>query len=135
MTHQEEYILHHHPTVLAAYGGSRIPHEGICELICEVKGTAAEIPFYVTKADGLLIVGLESSQKSELVTLNHSILTNSPDKVTVTIRSKENLISQYPECFNGIGKFQGQYHISFDPSVPPSVHAPRRIPRFYKSRT
>ena len=121
-------ILQQRPTVLTAYGGGQIPHEGICELVCEVKGTAAAIPFYVTKADGPAIVGLESSQKFGLVTLNYSVLTNSPDKETVIIGSKEDLISQYPKCFNGIGKFQGQYHISLDPSVPPSVHAPRRIP-------
>ena len=36
--------------------------------------------------------------------------------------------SQYPDCFNGIGKFQGQYHITVDPSVPPVVHAQRRVP-------
>ena len=28
--------------------------------------------------------------------------------------------------FNGIGKFEGGYHIVTDPDVPPAVHAPRK---------
>ena len=44
------------------------------------------------------------------------------------IKSKEDLIEQFPDCFDGIGKFQGKYHITTDPSVPPVIHPPRRIP-------
>jgi hypothetical protein len=38
------------------------------------------------------------------------------------------LIDQYPNRFNGIGKFEGEYHITTDPSVPPVIHPPRRVP-------
>ena len=34
----------------------------------------------------------------------------------------------YPECFNGIGQLPGTYHINLNPSVPPVVHSPRRVP-------
>ena len=37
-------------------------------------------------------------------------------------------MKQYPGCFDGIGKFQSQYHITGDPSIPPVVHAQRRVP-------
>ena len=37
-------------------------------------------------------------------------------------------MKQYPDCFDGIGKFQGQYHITVDPSVPPVVQAQRCVP-------
>ncbi len=43
------------------------------------------------------------------------------------VQSKEDLIEQYPNCFNGIGKFEGEYHITTDPLVPPVIHPPRRI--------
>jgi hypothetical protein len=44
------------------------------------------------------------------------------------IKSKEDLIAQNPNCFNGIGKFEGEYHITTNPSVPPVIHPPQRVP-------
>lgn len=44
------------------------------------------------------------------------------------IRDKQHLIKQYPECFNGIRKFQGDYHITLDPTVPPVIHPPAQTP-------
>ena len=37
-------------------------------------------------------------------------------------------MAQYPESFDGIGEFQGEYHIIVVPSVPPVVHPPRKVP-------
>ena len=34
---------------------------------------------------------------------------------------------KYPDCFNGIGKFDGRYHIIIDPTVSPVIHPPRRV--------
>ena len=34
----------------------------------------------------------------------------------------------YPDRFDGIGKFEGEYQIVTDPDVPPVVHAPRKCP-------
>ena len=45
-------------------------------------------------------------------------------KETILLRDKQDLITQYPECFNGIGKFPGEYHITVNPNVPPVIHAP-----------
>ena len=44
------------------------------------------------------------------------------------IKGKDDLVKRYPDCFDGVGKFQGQYHITMDPSEPPVVHAQRRVP-------
>ena len=46
------------------------------------------------------------------------------------IRSKQELMEMYPECFNStVGCFEDYtYHIMLDPKVPPVVHAPRKIP-------
>ena len=37
-------------------------------------------------------------------------------------------MKKYPGCCDGIGKFQGQYHVTVDPSVPPVSHAQQRVP-------
>ena len=44
------------------------------------------------------------------------------------IRNKQTVIAQYPESFDGIDKFQGEYHITVVPSVPLVVHPPRKVP-------
>ena len=46
------------------------------------------------------------------------------------IRSKQELMEMYPECFNDtVGCFEDYtYYITLDPKVPPVVHAPRKIP-------
>ncbi|KAK2565473.1 hypothetical protein P5673_010538 [Acropora cervicornis] len=53
-----------------------------------------------------------------------------------TIRSKQDLMEMYPECFDGtIGCFDDDmYHITLDPEVPPVVHAPRRVPIQLKAK-
>ena len=50
--------------------------------------------------------------------------TNSEARIT----SKIELIDAYPDRFEGIGSFQGEFHITIDKSVPPVVHSPRRCP-------
>ena len=50
-----------------------------------------------------------------------------PNNAT-TIRNKQDVIAQYPESFDGIGKLQGEYHITVVPSVPLVVHPPRKVP-------
>lgn len=34
------------------------------------------------------------------------------------------MIAQYSKCFNGIGKFQGEYHVTVDLKVLSLIHAP-----------
>ena len=35
---------------------------------------------------------------------------------------------RYPDRFDVIGKFEGEYHMVTDPIVPPSQHAMRKVP-------
>ncbi|KAK3701094.1 hypothetical protein QZH41_004873 [Actinostola sp. cb2023] len=43
-------------------------------------------------------------------------------------QATEKLLTEYSDCFEGIGCFEGEYHIILDETVPPVVHPPRRIP-------
>ena len=38
------------------------------------------------------------------------------------------ILDEFPEVFQGLGCLPGKYHISVDPSVPPVVRTPRRVP-------
>ena len=42
--------------------------------------------------------------------------------------ARSELLCQYQDCFQGIGCFQGEFHITLDPTVPPVIHPPQRVP-------
>ena len=43
-------------------------------------------------------------------------------------KDKEDILYEYGDVLNGIGCFNGEFHITLDPSVPPVIHPPRRVP-------
>ena len=124
--------------VLTAYGGAHINQHGTCIIQCEHDGMQTKATFFATEAQGPAILGLPTLLALKLVTLNCSLqreavpkdppAPKAADTRSQPIRDKEDLIAQYPECFDGIGKFDGKYHITVDPSVPPVIHSPRRVP-------
>ena len=119
---------------LTAYGGSQIKHHGTVTIPCSYKGEHARASFYVTDTPSPAIIALLTSTDLKLLTLHFSIEENVPTPSNGTaskeqpIKDKQDLISQYPECFNGAGKFLGEYHIVLDPNIPAVVHPPSRMP-------
>ena len=112
------------PTTLVSCTGTPIPQHGICSLSCTFKGETKVTDIFVTEAPGPAIIGLPSLAEFGIVTLRNCEIA----KELPRIKDTADLIWQYPECFQGIGKFDGQYHIIVDPAVPPVVHPPRRVP-------
>ena len=42
-------------------------------------------------------------------------------------KDKQYVISQYLECLNAVERFQGEYHIVLEPSLPPVVDPTRLV--------
>ena len=57
--------------------------------------------------NGPTILGLPTCRDMKLVTLNCSLTTTSVD-------AKKDLLCQYKDCFEGIGCFRGEFHITLD---------------------
>ena len=51
------------------------------------------------------------------------------------VKEKGDLQTLYRDRFDGIGKFEGEYHIITDPNVLAVVHAPRKYPIHIKDDT
>ena len=126
--------LNQSKVILVAYGGSEIKHFGTAKIPCEFKGIKITATFYVTDTSGPAIFGLHTATQLNLVKFNLEV-KKSPQSEPCTqsvksapIRSKQDLIARYPECFDGVGKLTGEYHITLDPAVPPVVHPPRKVP-------
>ncbi|GFR87197.1 retrovirus-related Pol polyprotein from transposon gypsy [Elysia marginata] len=97
-------------------------------MYCCHKGKREKTTFYITEDSGDAIFGLPTARNLKLVTINCQIKNYAREM------NKENILQDYSDCFDGIGKFQGQYHIAINTTVPPVVHAPRKIPISLKER-
>ena len=136
--------------VLSAYGGFIIKQLGTINIPCKYKERKINCIFYVTDTSGPAILSLKACIVLKVVSLQCTLNSfNAPAQNSGTcrkssnyiesrvaleerpsIRSKQDLMEMYPECFNGtVGCFDDYtYRITLDPEVPPVVHAPRRVP-------
>ena len=99
---------------------------GVCSIKCSYGGKETNARFYVADVNGQAICGLPTSCELQLVELHRGISTTQIPNPT--IRDKSDLQLLYPDRFNGIGKFEGEYHIVTDPDEAHVLHAPRKCP-------
>ena len=95
--------------------------------------------FHVTDTDGPVILGLPTCKALDLITINytHDIKTetaerkHSMEQNNIGVEDKAahaQIMTDYKDCFEGIGCFKGEFHVTVDPNVPPVIHPPRHIP-------
>lgn len=119
-------------TRLTAYNNTSIRHYGLIRLRCSHSGKSSVADFYIVECGGPAILGLLSSLDMNLVSV-HCAITAKPSGANVeyslpSIPSTDDLVTSYPNLFDKIGNFPGEYHITVDPNIPPVVHAPRKTP-------
>ena len=115
--------------VLTAYNGTKIQQYGTMTIPCSYRGKRCDAEFYVSSSTGPAILGLPSCRELRLVEMNCEVKeTLNRTNSEACIASKSDIIDAYPDRFEGIGSFRGEFHITIDKSVPPVVHSPRRCP-------
>ena len=114
-------------TTITGFGGHTILHFGACELILLHHGHSESRAFHLVNTAGPIILGLPTYRGMKLVTLNYGMATTQTRAVP-TLNPQENTdakaecLCQYQDCF------QGEFHITLDPTVPPVIHPPCRVP-------
>ena len=78
--------------------------------------------FNVADVAGPAISGLPTCCQLNLLELHCAVSTCSSKVPLLAIKDKGDLQALHPDRFDGIGKFEGKYHIVTDPDVPPVVH-------------
>ena len=103
-----------------------------------LSGLKAE--FHITETSGPTIIGLPSCRKLGLITLNYKGTLDVQESTNVNANdtkalrpqgdkaARAQVLSDFPDVFQGIGCLEGEYHIESDKSVTPVVHPPRRVP-------
>jgi hypothetical protein len=117
-------------TRITAFGGQAIEHFGTCKLALSHNDHSGLYPFHVVNTTGPAILGLPTCTDMKLVTLNYSLQHASTDNSNQPGNSEAetNLLTQYADCFEGNGCFEGEYNITLNPIVSPVIHPPRHVP-------
>ncbi len=115
-----------------AYGGHEIKQFGMCNLTVDHNGHKESSIFHVTDTQGPIILGLPTCRALGLVAVNYSLQSdhlqsmsrdNRAEKTfSMTmgdINAKKKILKEYGNVFEGIGCFEGAFHITVDPTVPP----------------
>ena len=117
---------------LLAYNDTKIKQYGIITIPCSyVNNMYENMDFFVVDCKGPAILGLISSVSLKLVSVHCSVFNSQKQKLPVPsqiLNSVDDLVKAYPNQFDKIGNFPGEYHICTDPNIPPVVHSPRKTP-------
>ena len=123
--HPHRSELTQRQTTLPAYNGTPIPQYGCVSFLCRYGvGEWNTTAFYVVDTESPAILGLPSSKKMKLVSVNCAMTQNGLGP----IKDKYDLQARFPDRFTGIGKFPGTFHITLQQDARPVVHPPRKLP-------
>ena len=113
--------------ILNKYGGGIIKSYGTAKLKVTYKGCSTTADFQVVQADGSpSILGCRQSVELGIIQLNvHGLALGK----TAALLSKAQVLQEYSDCFDKIGRFPGEkYKIKLIDDAQPVVHAPRSVP-------
>ena len=125
----DEIKMHTTDAYLTAFGGNRLKPIGYTFI--HIYGEM--LKFFVVNEQVTPTLGLKACEKLRLIQRNPTI-----NKEINIVMNEDNmikdLIGQYDDIFNGLGKMPGKCHIDVKESVPPVVHAARKVPYSMKNK-
>ena len=125
---------------LFAFGGVPVDQVGVFHLGVRYGNKFTITNFHVVKSNGPTLLGLQTSRKLGLVTLNFTIGTKIAEQnhtsLTAATQSKpegdmkerQRIFKEFADVFKGIGCLTGEYSIKIDLSVTTVIHPPRHVP-------
>ena len=139
---------------LSAYNSTRIPQHRVLDTWTrwkphDSKPCVLNSQWYVADTDGPAILGLPASKKLGVVMMNCAICFKKPlhthsialERQQITrdlaplnpeklppIYSTADLRKEFPDHFEGTGKFPVKYHITVKPDAKPVIPAPQKCP-------
>ncbi|VDH97221.1 Hypothetical predicted protein [Mytilus galloprovincialis] len=119
------------------YNNTTIKPIGTCilKLVNPKNNDKFKAEFVVVK-DGTLtpLLGSKAVQAMNLVTVNYENIKAVRQGALFKPLSKETVMKEYADIFEGTGKLQGKYHLELDNTANPVVHPPRKVPVAIKEK-
>ncbi|XP_065572402.1 uncharacterized protein LOC136034857 [Artemia franciscana] len=109
--------------ILTSYTGESLKVAGTCQLEVQYKNREPQThKFYVVDMDKRPILSRQTSVSLNLIRFIYNI-----EQTPVTSNTDE-ILAEYKDVFEGIGKMPGKCKIHLKPGVIPSVQPPRKVP-------
>ena len=91
--------------------------------------------FVVVDGNYMPLIGARAAeQMGLLVVQHHNIQLVSNSEALTTSLTKEQVLTDFPDIFKGLGRMEGKLHLEVDDSVSPVVMPPRRVPVALKGK-
>ena len=82
--------------------------------------------FVIVDGDYTPIIGASAAQKMDLIVVQRHNILEVTSKTTPS--SREEVLAEYHDVFENLGKMEGKLNLEKDPSAQPVVMPPRRVP-------
>jgi hypothetical protein len=123
--------------ILTMYNNTIIKPIGKCKLkLVNPKNNEKFIAEFVVIKDETLtpLLGNKAVQAMSLLTINYENIKAVREGAPSEPLSKEKVMKEFADVFEGTGKLQGKYHLELDENATPIVHPPRKVPVAIKER-
>ena len=115
---------------------------GKCTLKCVKGEMSRDADFFITDEDVRPLLGAETCQELNLIRVMTSDISEPEtvnavnDKVQTahTVLTRDQILKEYSDVFEGLGCMDGPYHMELDETVKPVVHPPRKVPVALRDR-
>lgn len=116
----EQLRLDNQHVILKAFGGGTLKSLGRTEIMCEHRGQRYRMVFHVVDFEQPPLLSVHTCLALKLIKLCYSLTED-------RTKTAKQIVDQYPEVFQGLGRFAGSVHLEVDANIKPSVQHPRRI--------
>ena len=128
--------------ILKMYNGTTMTPLGNCTLKCVKGEMSRDADFFITDEDVRPLLGAETCQELNLIRVMTSDISEPEtvnavnDKVQTahTVLTRDQILKEYSDVFEGLGCMDGPYHMELDETVKPVVHPPRKVPVALRDR-
>ena len=120
-----------HPTkeTLRGYYQGHIPVKGKCILSVKHRQHTRRMTFFIVPGEAQPLLGKSACEKLQLIKAVWAIEAEKTQSEENTLpEASSNIIDEYQDVFQGLGKLPGKHTIVVDPEVTPVVHPSRKVP-------
>ena len=123
--------MQHSDATLRLYDNTIVKPVGRVKLRCTSNDLTKKVYFEVVKEAPVSLLSGRACEALQLIQFNEQFVCSIekvPQSPAAPALTKENLVTEYKDVFDGLGKLPGQYHIDIDTNVKAVQNNPRRVP-------
>ena len=140
MENPKDLYLKKTSATLKMYNGTTMSPLGKSTLTCAKGEISKDVDFFIIDQDVRPLLGAETCQELNLIKvmvddiLDPETVNSVNDKPQTSVLTKDRILKDYSDVFEGLGCMDGLYHMEVDDNVKPVIHPPRKVPVALRDR-